>query len=56
MLMIAATSRGLTLKDMDNMTVGQIVDYVIVHNNLHVSDDDTEDRVVEATQGDFDRF
>lgn len=51
--MTGAISRGLTLKDFDSLTLGQIIDYVITYNNKEPDDDDGER---EATQADFDRF
>lgn len=57
--MTGALSRGLTLRDFDNLSVGQIVDYAITYNKQNKSkDEEFEDRetVRNATQEDIDRF
>lgn len=53
--MVGATQRGLTIDDVKEMDIGDIVDYVIEYNNMmDTSEDDTRVRV--ATQADFDSF
>lgn len=56
MIMVSATTRGLQLKDLDNMTLGQLIDYVIVYNNLHEPDGEKTTQERTANQADFDRF
>lgn len=53
--MVRALERGISLHDFENMTVGMILDYVIVYNNLNNIKDD-EEEIKEATQSDFDNF
>lgn len=53
MIITALTMRGLTMRDMDEMTLGQCVDYVIEYNNMMDSSEESER---EATQEDFDKF
>lgn len=58
-IMIGALSRGLTLSDLDNLRVGQIVDYAITYNKQNKpKDENLEDKetVKNATQEDIDRF
>lgn len=52
--MAGAISRGLTLKDFDNMTIGQIVDYCKTYNDLNKSPEEKETKI--ASQKDFDKF
>ena len=47
--------RGLTLKDFDNMTIGQIVDYCKTYNELNKPDEERKE-TKKASQKDFDRF
>ena len=57
--MVGAISRGLTLKDMDNLTIGQIVDYCIEYNNINGYTDENEseeDTIIIAGQKEFDKF
>lgn len=54
--MVRALERGLTLSDFEIMTVGMIVGYITTYNNLNLSDEEKEDEVRMATQGDFDKF
>lgn len=53
--MVGATQRGLTIDDVKEMDIGDIVDYVIEYNNMMESDDD-KPGVRMATQADFDSF
>lgn len=54
MIMAAAKLRGLTLDEMSEMTLGQVIDFVIVYNNLTMSDDTP--KVKKASQADWDGF
>lgn len=54
-LMVGATQRGLTIDDVKEMDIGDIVDYVIEYNNMMETDDD-KPGVRMATQADFDSF
>ena len=55
MLVVASTSRGITLADWDILTIGMIIDIIIEHDNLSVDPDD--DSVIRhATQDDMNRF
>ena len=48
--------RGLRMEDLERMTLGMWVDYVIEWNNIHLkSGADTPD-ARRATQADFDKF
>lgn len=51
--MSACLQRGLTMRDLDEMTLGQAIDFVVVYNNLMTPE---EDRINTATQTDFDKF
>lgn len=53
--MVGATQRGLTINDIKEMDIGDIVDYVIEYNNIMLTDND-EPGVRRATQADFDNF
>lgn len=52
--MTGAITRGLTLRDFDGMTIGQIVDYCKTYNDLNKSPEEKETKI--ASQKDFDRF
>lgn len=54
--MTGAITRGLTLKDFDSMTIGQIVDYCKTYNDLNKSPDKKAKETKIASQKDFDRF
>lgn len=54
--MTAGLSRGLTLSDFDNLTLGQVIDYIIVYDNQNMTEEDKENEVRMATQADFDKF
>ena len=58
MVIAAAKIRGISLDELDYMTWGQLIDYIIVYNNLHYTGDDEPDEDTErqATQADFDSF
>ena len=54
-MLVAGLSRGLSMQDMEYMTLGAWIDYIIEWNNIHDPKDKEEsDRV--ATQADFDAF
>lgn len=50
-MIVSALSIGLSLADIDNLTIGQVQDLLITYNNM--AEDDT---VREATQADIDRL
>lgn len=52
--MTGAITRGLNLKDFDNMTIGQIVDYCKTYNELNKSPEEKDTKI--ASQKDFDKF
>lgn len=54
--MTGAITRGLTLKDFDSMTIGQIVDYCKTYNDLNKSADERDKETKIASQRDFDKF
>lgn len=49
--MIRAKQYGLTAEDLEDMTIGDVMDYIITYNNLY-----SEEEIREATQEDFDNF
>ena len=54
---VAATSRGLDSGMTNQMTIGNLVDYVVTYNRLHGLDKETEKEEVRmATQEDYDMF
>lgn len=52
--MISCLNLGLTLDDLDKLTIGQIIDIITQYNNI--IDDKPSGTVRKATQADFDRF
>lgn len=52
--MVGATQRGLTIDDIKEMDIGDIVDYCIEYNNMMSAD--SEPNVRQATQADFDNW
>lgn len=54
MLMAAAYRCGLSRSDLDDMTIGAIVDYVDEY--IKIVTPNPEDDVRQATQADFDRW
>ncbi|NLY09207.1 MAG: hypothetical protein GXZ11_04815 [Tissierellia bacterium] len=56
--MTGAISRGILLKDFEDMTVGQIVDYCKTYNEVNYPKDEKEKKNSnrDANQSDFDRF
>lgn len=53
MLLVGATHRGLSISDVSDMDIGEIVDYIITWNNMHTRE---EEKTLRATQNDFDSF
>jgi hypothetical protein len=41
---------------MENMDLGDVIDYVITYNNLHDETEDDETTTRKATQSDWDNF
>lgn len=59
MVIAAAKIRGINFDELDYMTWGQLIDYIIVYNNLHYTGDDEpsdDEKIRIATQADFDSF
>lgn len=61
MVIAAAKIRGINLDELDYMTWGQLIDYIIVYNNLHYTGDsdserESEETIRQANQADFDNF
>lgn len=56
MIMAGAISRGLTLRDFDTMTIGQIVDYCKTYNEINKPAEERAKDTKIASQKDFDRF
>ena len=54
--MTGAITRGLTLRDFDSMTIGQIVDYCKTYNDLNKATEERDKETKIASQKDFDRF
>ncbi|MBE0451835.1 MAG: hypothetical protein IBX70_13485 [Clostridia bacterium] len=52
--MVRAIERGLSLKDFEILTIGQIIGYITEYNNLRT--ESVEDKVREATQSDYESF
>ena len=44
----------MTVKDVDDMEIGMLMDIIITNNNIIDADD--KPKVRQATQADFDRF
>lgn len=54
---VAATTCGLDSGMVKNMTIGNLVDFVVTYNKLHgLVKEEKEDTTREATQEDFDNF
>ena len=56
LIMSGAISRGLTMSDLDDLTIGQVVDYCITHNNLSSPQEEEKEGKRKATQEDWDNF
>jgi hypothetical protein len=54
MLITAAKIRGMTLQEMDELTIGQGVDFIIQYNNIMLPAE--EEKTRKATQADWDNF
>lgn len=54
MIFAAAKLRGVTLEEMESMTLGQLIDFVVMYNNLTIPDDGP--KVQKATQAHWDSF
>ena len=55
--MSGAISRGLTLRDFEDLSLGQIVDYCKTYNDTNKEKDEKkENKTRKAGQSDFDRF
>lgn len=55
-IIVGATQRGLSLSDLDEMTLGQLVDYVLTYNQKADIRPDGGEETREAAQKDFDAF
>lgn len=53
-LLLSCLRLGLTVKDVDDMEIGMLMDIIITNNNIIDADD--KPKVRQATQADFDRF
>ncbi len=54
MITAAALSRGLNISDLDDMTLGGLVDLIIEYNEMMDIDNSEKEKV--ASQKDFDAF
>lgn len=58
--MVGATSRGMTLEGLNDMTLGQVVDYFIIWNEMNIPPEEKEkkeqNKTRKATQADWDAF
>lgn len=52
--MAGAVARGLNVSDLDDMNIGDIVDYCITYNELMSSDKEDKPKTRKATQSDWD--
>lgn len=48
--------RGLRMEDLERMTLGMWIDYVIEWNNIHLKSGAEPASAKRATQADFDKF
>ena len=48
--------RGLRMEDLERMTLGMWIDYVIEWNNIHLAETESGPVNRRATQADYDRF
>ena len=55
-MLVAGLSRGLSMQDMEYMTLGAWIDYIIEWNNIHRDPSNKEESDRMATQSDFDAF
>lgn len=61
MIYVAASQRGMSLSDLENIEVGQVIDFIIEYNNIMSGDDsDSEGKSVKRTrkavQSDWNNF
>lgn len=54
--MAAVALRGLNMSDLDDMTIGDAVDYCIAYNEITSESEREENRTRKATQNDWDTF
>ena len=57
-IVLAGIERGLSMADIKDMTIGQIVDYVIAYNDRvkEAEKEEKKDKKRKATQRDIDAF
>lgn len=53
-LLLSCLRLGMTVRDVDEMEIGMLMDIIITNNNIIDSND--KPKVRQATQADFDRF
>lgn len=53
-LLLSCLRLGMTVKDVDEMEIGMLMDIIITNNNIIDADD--KPKVRQATQADFDKF
>lgn len=53
-LLLSCLRLGMTVKDVDEMEIGMLMDIIITNNNI--IDADNKPKVRQATQADFDNF
>lgn len=53
-LLLSCLRLGMTVKDVDDMEIGLLMDIIITNNNIIDADD--KPKVRQATQADFDKF
>lgn len=53
-MLIACFRLGMTVKDVDDMEIGMILDIITTYNNI--AETPKKPKVRQATQADFDRF
>lgn len=53
-MLIACLRLGMTVKDVDDMEIGMILDIITTYNNIHETP--KKSKIRQATQDDFDRF
>lgn len=52
--MAAVALRGLNVSDLDDMTIGDAVDYCITYNEITSENEEQENKPRKATQNDWD--
>lgn len=53
-LLLSCLRLGMTVRDVDDMEIGMLMDIIITNNNIIDADD--KPKVRQATQADFDKF